>query len=92
MKASCWKLCGCIDIVHCLFFSSAVSELASVCLNNPICVDCTTLHKKTIATQTPSQLQHYFAIIPAKLRLVAAVAIVQNTSQVSKIMWSGIIL
>ena len=42
------------------------------------------LHKTSAATQTPSQLQHYFTIIPAKLRLVAAVAVVQNTTQVCK--------
>ena len=72
----------------CVYFTvcySAVSELASVCLNDPICVNCAMLDKESTATQTPSQLQHYFTIIPAKLRLVAAVAIVQNTSQVCKL-------
>jgi len=58
-----------------------VSELASVCLNHPVRVNCLTLDNSTVS-QTPSQLQHYFTIIPAKLRLVAAVAIIQNTSQV----------
>ena len=63
-----------------------MSELADVCLNHPICVDCTVSNDNSISTQTPSQLQHYMTIIPAKLRLVAAVAIVQNTSQVCKLM------
>lgn len=43
------------------------------------------LDENPTAPQTPSQLQHYVTIIPAKLRLVAAIAIVQNTSQVCKI-------
>lgn len=62
-----------------------MSELANVCLNHPICIDCAASNDKSIGTQTPSQLQHYVTIIPAKLRLVAAVAIVQNTSQVCKL-------
>lgn len=40
------------------------------------------LDNNSATPQTPSQLQHYVAIIPAKLRLVAAIAIVRNTSQV----------
>ena len=66
----------------------AVSELASICLNHPICVDCTVSNDNSIITQTPSQLQHYVTIIPAKLRLVVAVAIVQNINQVCKLIWS----
>ena len=68
-----------------LYLLLAVSELAGVCLNNPICVDCEMLDKTSTALQTPSQLQHYFTIIPAKLRLVAAIAIVQSTSQVCEL-------
>lgn len=45
-------------------------------------MDCVTLDKNSTTSQTPSQLQHYFTIIPAKLRLVAAIAVVQSTSQV----------
>ena len=61
-----------------------MSELAGVCLNNPKYVDHVTLDKVSRHTLTPSQLQHYFTIIPAKLRLVAFIAIVQNTNQVCK--------